>query len=93
MKPAQLSLVSCEVNLRPGGSFRFHVINDTHCVSPGCEPYLRGVVEQMKRDEAAFCLHLGDLIVRPVTGTDLIKTTHTGRTAATTVADLLEELE
>jgi hypothetical protein len=41
----------------------------------------------------AVASHLDDLIVRPVTGTDLIKTTHTGRTAATTVADLLEELE
>ena len=41
----------------------------------------------------AVASHLDDLIIRPVTGTDLIKTTHTGRTAATTVADLLEELE
>jgi predicted phosphodiesterase len=48
-------------NERPAGSFRFHVINDTHCMSPGCGPYLQGVVAQMKRDEAAFCLHLGDL--------------------------------
>jgi len=37
--------------------------------------------------------HLGDLIIRPVTGTDLIRTTNTGRTAAATVADLIEELE
>lgn len=37
--------------------------------------------------------HLSDLIVRPVTGTDLIRTSNTGRTAAATVADLLEDLE
>ena len=37
--------------------------------------------------------HLADLIVRPVTGTDLIRTTNTSRTAAATVADLIEELE
>jgi len=37
--------------------------------------------------------HLGDMIVRPVTGTDLIRTTNTGRTAAATVADFIEELE
>lgn len=48
-------------NERPPGSFRFHVINDTHCVSPECTPYLQGVVAQMKREESAFCLHLGDL--------------------------------
>jgi 3',5'-cyclic AMP phosphodiesterase CpdA len=48
-------------NEQPAGSFRFHVINDTHCVSPECAPYLQGAVAQMKRDETAFCLHLGDL--------------------------------
>src|SRR5262245_7607646 len=48
-------------NEQPAGSFRFHVINDTHCVSPECGPYLAGVVAQMKRDETAFCLHLGDI--------------------------------
>jgi len=48
-------------NERPAGGFRFHVINDTHCVSPACGPYLQGVLAQMKREETAFCLHLGDL--------------------------------
>ena len=43
--------------------------------------------------KAAVATHLGDLIIRPVTGTDLIRTTNTGRTAAATVADLIEELE
>src|SRR5688572_28172316 len=28
----------------PLGSFRFLVINDTHCTSPECGPYLEGVV-------------------------------------------------
>lgn len=37
--------------------------------------------------------HLADLIIRPVTGTDLIRTTLTSRTAAATVADLIQELE
>jgi hypothetical protein len=37
--------------------------------------------------------HLGDLIIRPVTGTDLIRTTNTSRTAAATVADFITELE
>jgi 3',5'-cyclic AMP phosphodiesterase CpdA len=45
----------------PSGSFRFHAINDTHCMSAECGPYLNGVVQQMKRDEAEFCLHSGDL--------------------------------
>jgi len=48
-------------NDKPATAFRFHVINDTHCVSPECSPYLAGVVAQMKREETAFCLHLGDL--------------------------------
>jgi hypothetical protein len=33
--------------------------------------------------------HLADLIIRPVTGTDLIRNTHTGRMPAATVVDLL----
>ena len=45
----------------PSGSFRFLVINDTHCMSPECGPYLEGVVTQMKQADAEFCLHAGDL--------------------------------
>jgi len=46
---------------RPSGSFRFVVVNDTHCVSPECLQYLEGAVAQMKREEPEFCLHGGDL--------------------------------
>jgi len=45
----------------PSGSFRFLVINDTHCTSPECGPYLEGVVRQMKKEDAEFCLHAGDV--------------------------------
>src|SRR5262245_55920428 len=45
----------------PRGSFRFLVINDTHCMSPECCTYLQGVVAQMKPANADFCLHAGDL--------------------------------
>jgi 3',5'-cyclic AMP phosphodiesterase CpdA len=45
----------------PSGTFRFHVINDTHCMSKECGPYLEGVVAQMKREDSEFCLHAGDL--------------------------------
>src|SRR5688572_4846481 len=45
----------------PLGSFRFLVINDTHCTSPECGPYLEGVVRQMKKEDAEFCLHAGDV--------------------------------
>jgi len=45
----------------PSGSFRFHVINDTHCMSLECGPYLEGVVRQMKAEQGEFCLHAGDL--------------------------------
>ena len=48
-------------NETPASSFRFLVINDTHCVSPECGPYLEGVVTQMKQAGAEFCLHAGDL--------------------------------
>ena len=48
-------------NETPSGSFRFLVINDTHCTSPECGPYLAGLVAQMKRAEGEFCLHAGDL--------------------------------
>jgi hypothetical protein len=37
--------------------------------------------------------HLADLIIRPVTGTDLIRTSNSSRTAAATVADFIEDLE
>ena len=43
------------------GSFRFLVINDTHCMSPECSKYLSEVVRQMKGANARFCLHAGDL--------------------------------
>jgi 3',5'-cyclic AMP phosphodiesterase CpdA len=45
----------------PRGTFRFLVINDTHCLSPECGQYLEGVVAQMKLEGAEFCLHAGDL--------------------------------
>jgi predicted phosphodiesterase len=48
-------------NERPSGSFRFLVINDTHSTSPECGPYLEGVVKQMQKEDAEFCLHAGDL--------------------------------
>ena len=48
-------------NETPAGSFRFHVINDTHCMSPECGPYLEGVVRQMKAEPGEFCLHAGDV--------------------------------
>lgn len=44
-----------------GGSFRFLVINDTHYLSDACGEWLAGVVRQMKQEQAAFCLHAGDL--------------------------------
>jgi 3',5'-cyclic AMP phosphodiesterase CpdA len=43
------------------GSFRFIVVNDTHCLSLECERYLEGLVGQMKGANADFCLHAGDL--------------------------------
>ncbi len=45
----------------PSDSFRFLAINDTHCMSLECGPYLEGVVAQMQRADAEFCLHAGDL--------------------------------
>ena len=48
-------------NQAPVGSFRFLVINDTHCTSPECGRYLEGVIAQMKGEQAEFCLHAGDL--------------------------------
>ena len=48
-------------NETPSGSFRFLAINDTHCTSAECGPYLEGVVAQMKRADTEFCLHAGDL--------------------------------
>ena len=46
---------------RPGESFRFIVVNDTHCMTPECRPYLQGLVKQMRGEQAEFCLHAGDL--------------------------------
>lgn len=48
-------------NETPDGSFRFLSINDTHCMSKECGPYLEGVVAQMQLAKAEFCLHGGDL--------------------------------
>lgn len=45
----------------PHRSFRFLVINDTHCMSPQCCSYIQEVVTQMKPANADFCLHAGDL--------------------------------
>lgn len=45
-----------------GGSFRFLAVNDTHCMSPECGDWLRGVVRQMKtHGDIEFCLLAGDL--------------------------------
>ncbi len=41
--------------------FRFLVVNDTHYLSPECGTWLEGVVRQMKREQAEFCLLAGDL--------------------------------
>lgn len=46
---------------RPKGSFRFIAVNDTHCMSPECVPYLQGLVAQMRTASPEFCLHAGDL--------------------------------
>lgn len=46
---------------RPAGSFKFIAVNDTHCMSPECVPYLQVLVAQMKQAEPEFCLHAGDL--------------------------------
>ena len=48
-------------NETPDSSFRFLSINDTHCMSQECGPYLEGVVAQMQQANAEFCLHGGDL--------------------------------
>jgi 3',5'-cyclic AMP phosphodiesterase CpdA len=48
-------------NETPAGSFRFVVINDTHCMTPECESYVKGVVARIKQDKPEFCLHVGDL--------------------------------
>src|SRR6266481_7282032 len=42
-------------------SFRFIVVNDTHFLTPECGAWLEGVIAQMKRHNAEFCLHGGDL--------------------------------
>ncbi len=48
-------------NARPGGRFRFIVVNDTHRMSPECSQYLAGAVQLMKQHSPEFCLHCGDL--------------------------------
>ena len=45
----------------PAGEFRFVVVNDTHAMTPACRPYHDGMVRQMRRENADFCLHAGDL--------------------------------
>ena len=45
----------------PSRSFRFLVINDTHCLTRECGVYLEGVVRQMRKEDAEFTLHAGDL--------------------------------
>jgi len=48
-------------NETPSDSFRFIAVNDTHCMSKECGPYLEGVVAQMQQAKTEFCLHIGDL--------------------------------
>jgi 3',5'-cyclic AMP phosphodiesterase CpdA len=48
-------------NEMPSGSFRFIVINDTHCMSRACGEYLQAVVTRLKKEQAEFTLHAGDL--------------------------------
>jgi predicted phosphodiesterase len=43
-------------------SFRFLVVNDTHYLTAECGVWLEGVVGQMKKENAEFCLHAGDLV-------------------------------
>ena len=44
-----------------GRTFKFVVINDTHCMSAECVAYLDQVVAALKKQDPAFCLHVGDL--------------------------------
>lgn len=50
----------------PGSAkpFRFIVVNDTHYLTPQCGAWLEGVIAQMKQEQAAFCLHAGDVTDR-----------------------------
>jgi len=48
-------------NETPDDSFRFLAVNDTHCMSAECGPYLEGVVAQMQKANTEFCLHSGDV--------------------------------
>src|ERR1051325_4578076 len=43
-------------------SFRFIAVNDTHYLTPQCGVWLEGAVRQMKKENAQFCLHAGDLV-------------------------------
>jgi predicted phosphodiesterase len=43
-------------------TFRFIVVNDTHYLTPECGKWLEGVTAQMKKENASFCLHAGDLV-------------------------------
>src|SRR5258706_61279 len=45
----------------PGRSFRFIVVNDTHYLGADCGAWLEGVISRMKKENAEFCLHAGDL--------------------------------
>lgn len=52
-------------NKTPSGpAFTFVVVNDTHYLSPECGRWLERVVERMREERPAFCLHLGDLVER-----------------------------
>ncbi len=44
-----------------GRPVRFLVVNDTHAVSRECGGYLDGLARQMKKEQAEFCLHAGDV--------------------------------
>jgi predicted phosphodiesterase len=48
---------------KPGESFAFLVVNDTHYLDNRCGPWLEKAIKQMKDqpEQPAFCLMLGDL--------------------------------
>ena len=64
-----------------GGNFRFIVVNDTHCTSPECGPWLAKAVRQMNELKPELVLHAGDL-------TDLAKPEYFG-----TLKEVFGELE
>lgn len=46
---------------KPGGSFRFVVVNDLHYIDEACGKWLAGVVTKIKAEKPDFCLIAGDL--------------------------------